>query len=92
MFENEKIQKIYENSIINESSEIQVRKAIEIVLPVKVKKIDVKKKIIFQLSDYVDEQDFENFPKIDALDKFIKKKYKDSIVEWKGRTIEIEEL
>ena len=92
MFDKEKIQEAYVNSIINESSEMAVKKAIEKVFPVKVKKMEVKKKIIFHLSDFVDDANFDNFGKIDAIQNFIKKKYKDSIVNFKGRTIEIEEL
>ena len=92
MFEKERIQEAYEDSIINESSEMQIKNAIEKVFSVKVKKIDVKRKIIFQLSDFVDNEDFDSFSKIDAVEDFIKKKIKNSIVEFKGRTIEIEEL
>jgi hypothetical protein len=92
MFEKEKIQEAYMVSVVNESADIQVKKAIEKVFSVKVKKIDVKKKFIIHLSDFIDNEDFDNFGKIDAIDNFIKKKYKDSIIEWKGRTIEIEEL
>lgn len=92
MFKNDSIQEAYEDSILNESSEMQVKKAIEKVFPVKVRKTDVKKKVIFHLSDFVDEEDFDNFGKIDAVTDFIKKKYKGSIVDFKGRTIEVEEL
>jgi len=92
MFEKEKIQEAYVDSIINESSEMQVKKAIEKVFPVKVKKVDIKKKLIFHLSDFIDDEELENFSKIDAIEDLIKKKYKDSIVKFKGRTIEVEEL
>lgn len=92
MFEKEKIQEAYVNSILSESAERQVSQAISKIFPVKVKKVDVKKKLIFHLSDFVDEEDFDNFDKIDAVTDFIKKKYKDAIVEWKGRTIEVKEL
>lgn len=92
MFKNDKIQEAYEGSIINESSENQVKKAIEKVFPVKVKKTDVRRKIIFHLSDFVDDEDMNNFSKIDAITDLIKKKYKGSIVNFKGRTIELEEL
>ena len=93
MFDKEKIQEAYERTILSESSERQVSQAISKVFPnVKVKKVDVKRKLIFHLSDFVDNEDFDNFSKIDAVDNFIKKKYKDAIIEWKGRTIEVEEL
>ena len=92
MFKNDKIQEAYVDSIINESSETQVKKAIEKVFSVKVRKVDVKKKLIFHLSDFVDDEDMDNFGKIDAIEDLIKKKYKDSIVKFKGRTIEVEEL
>lgn len=92
LFEDTKIQKVYEDSILNESSERQVAAAIEKTFAVKVKKIEEKKKMIFHLSDFVDNEDFDNFNKIDAVEKFIKKKYKDAIVEWKTRTIEVTEL
>ena len=93
MFENQKIHEAYVNSILSESSEKQVSSAIAKVFPnVKVKKVDVKRRIIFHLSDFVDEEDFDNFSKIDAIQDFIKKKYKGSIVKFKGRTIEVEEL
>ncbi len=87
MFEKEKIQEAYENSILNESAEMQIKKAIEKVFPAKVKKTEVKRKIIMHLSDFVDNEDFVNFDKIDAVEEFIKKKIKGSIVNWKGRTI-----
>jgi len=96
--EKEKIQEAYVNSILNESTEKMVASAIDRVFAskpgsiAKVKKVDVKRKIIFHLSDFVDEEDFDNFSKIDAIQDFIKKKYKGSIVEFKGRTIEVEEL
>jgi len=93
MFEKEKIQEAYVSSILSESSERQVSQAIAKVFPnVKVNKVDVKRKIIFHLSDFVDEEDFDSFSKIDTIQDFIKKKYKGSIVNFKGRTIEVEEL
>ena len=92
MFEKERIQEAYENSILNESTETQVSQAISKVFSVKVKKIDIKRRLIFHLSDFIDEEDFDNFNKIDNIEKFIKKKYKDAIVKFKGRTIEVEEL
>jgi len=92
MFEKEKIQEAYENSIINESSETQVKSAVEKLFSIKVKKIEVKRKIIFHLSDFIDDEDMDNFSKIDAIEDLIKKKYKDSIVKFKTRTIEVEEL
>lgn len=92
MFEREKIQEAYETSILSESAERQVSQAITKLFDVKVKKIDVKKKLVFHLSDFVDNEEFDNFDKIDAVDAFIKKKFKDAIVEWKGRTIEVTEL
>lgn len=93
MFEKQKIQEAYVNSILSESSESQVSSAIAKVFPnIKVKKVDVKRRIIFHLSDFVDEEDFDNFSKIDTIQDFIKKKYKGSIVKFKGRTIEVEEL
>lgn len=92
LFEDERIQRAYEDSILNESADRQVAAAIEKVFAVKVKKIEEKKKMIFHLSDFVDNEDFDNFGKIDAVEKFIKKKYKDAIVEWKTRTVEVTEL
>jgi CxxC motif-containing protein len=92
MFEKERIQEAYVDSILNESSEMQVKKAIEKVFPVKVKKTDIKRKFVFHLSDFIDDEEMENFAKIDAVTDFIKKKYKGSIVSFKGRTIEVEEL
>ncbi len=92
MDEKRKIQEAYEKSILNESSELQVKKAIQNGFGVKVKKIEEKKKVIFHLSDFVDNEDFDNFSMIDKVEDFIKKKYKDAIVEWKGRTVEVTEL
>ena len=92
MFEKERIQEAYENSILNESAESQVSQVISKVFPVKVKKVEMKRKIVFHLSDFVDEENFDNFDKIDTITNFIKKKYKDAIVDWKGRTIEVTEL
>ena len=91
--EREKIQRAYVDSILNESSEKLVSQAISKVFPaVKVKKVEMKRKIVFHLSDFVDEEELDNFSKIDAINEFIKKKYKDAIVNWKGRTLEVEEL
>ena len=92
MFEKEKIQEAYEDSILNESSEMAIKKAIEKVFPTKVKKVETKRKIILHLSSFLDDEDMDNFSKIDAVEEFIKKKIKGSIVKWKGSTIEIEEL
>lgn len=92
MFEKEKIQEAYVNSVLSESTERQVSQAISKIFPVKVKKVEMKKKVVFHLSDFVDEEEFDNFDKIDAVTDFIKKKYKDAIVDWKGRTIEVTEL
>jgi hypothetical protein len=93
MFENEKIQEAYINSILSESTEKQVSQIISRVFPtVKVKKVEVKRKIVFHLSDFIDDEELNNFSNIDAINEFIKKKYKDAIVNWKGRTIEVEEL
>ena len=88
--EREKIQRAYVDSILNESSEKLVSQAISKVFPtVKVKKVEMKRKIVFHLSDFVDEEELDNFSKIDAINEFIKKKYKDAIVNWKGRTLEV---
>ncbi len=92
LFEDEKIQKAYEDSILNESSEVQIKKAIEQVFPTKVKKIEVKRTFILHLSNFIDDHEMENFGKIDAVEELIKKKIKGSIVKWKGSRIEIEEL
>ena len=93
MFENEKIQEAYLNSVLSESTEKQVSQIISRVFPtVKVKKIEMKRKIVFHLSDFIDDEELNNFSNIDAINEFIKKKYKDAIVNWKGRTIEVEEL
>jgi hypothetical protein len=93
MFEKERIQEAYENSILNESADRQVSQVISKVFPnVKVKKVEMKRKIVFHLSDFVDEEDFDSFDKIDAVTNFIKKKYKDAKVDFKGRTIEVTEL
>lgn len=92
MFEKEKIQEAYEDSILNESSEMQVKKAIEDLFSVKVRKVDTKRKIIFHLSDIIDDEDFDSFAKIDALEDLIKKKFKGAVVNYKSRTLEIEEL
>jgi hypothetical protein len=92
MFKKERIQEAYEDSILNESSETQIKSAIEKLFSIKVKKIEIKRKIIFHLSDFVDDEDMDNFSKIDAIEDMIKKKYKDSIVKFKTRTIEVEEL
>ena len=92
LFEKEKIQKAYEDSVLNESSEIQVKTAIEKIFPVKVKKVDVKRKIVFELSSFIDNEDFDNIGKMDAIEEFIKKKFKNSIVSFNGYTIEVEEL
>lgn len=90
MDNNQKIHEAYLSIV--EGSEVQVAKAIEKLFGVKVKKTEVKCKTILKLSGYVDEAEMDNWQKIDALTKFIKSKYKDAIVEFKGTIIEIEEL
>lgn len=70
----------------------KIKTAIEKTFPVKVRNVETKRKVIFHLSDFIDDENFDNFSKIDVVEDFIKRNYKNSIVSFKGRRIEVEEL
>lgn len=86
----DKIQEAYLSIV--ESSDRQVSQAIEKLFGIKVKNTEEKRKITFHLSNYLDDENMDNWSKIDALEKFIKSKYKGAIVEFQGSKIVVEEL
>lgn len=89
----DKIQEAYNQILLNEANEENIiKKAIEKVFDVRVKKIEEKRKFTFYLSDFIDNGDFDNLSKVDAVEEVIEKKIKNPLIEWKGRTIEVEEL
>jgi len=47
---------------------------------VKIKKMDVRKKVVIQLKDGIDENEFENFSLIDGINDFLEKAYGTGIV------------
>lgn len=59
---------------------------------VKVKGVDVKRKIVFQLAKGIDENDFDKFDLIDDIISFLKKKFKGSTVKHDFDRIVVEEL
>lgn len=92
--EKEKLQEAYEAVMLNEANEeIQLARALEKIFGVKVKNVDVKKTITIQFRPMIDNEEMENFSKIDAFEDIVKKKLKRAIVNWDNLTsIKIEEL
>lgn len=93
--EKQKIQEAYENMLINEANEeVQFGKAIEKLFGVKIKNINVKKNIEIRFKGQIDQEDMDNFSKIDAFEEFVNKKLKNNaIIDWKNlNSVKIEEL
>ena len=68
-------------------------KAIEKTYPeVKFTEVSRKAVITFKMKNYIDENDFDNFAKIDAILKFLKKKYKGALVTHDFDKFIVEEL
>jgi len=68
-------------------------KAIEKAYPdVKFKEIARKSVITFKMKNFIDENDFDNFAKIDGIMAFLKKKYKGAIVSHDFDKFIVEEL
>lgn len=68
-------------------------KAIEKTFPdVKFKDISRKAVITFKMKNFIDENDFDNFAKIDGILDFLKKKYKGAIVSHDFDKFIVEEL
>jgi hypothetical protein len=57
-----------------------------------VKKVEEKRKITFTLAKGIDEQEFENFDKIDNIIAFLEKTFKGSIVKHDYDKFTVEEL
>lgn len=94
----EKLQEAYEAVMLNEANdETQVAKALEKVFGVKVQKVEVRREIEIRFRPMIDQEDFDNFDKIDAFEEFVEKKLKKKgmsvFVDWKGLTyIKIKEI
>lgn len=58
---------------------------------VKVRKLDVKKKVVFHLAEGIDEGDFANFDLIDGINDFLEKTY-DGIVKHDFNKFTVEQL
>jgi hypothetical protein len=60
--------------------------------PIKITKIDKKVKFEISLSSFLDDENMDNFSKIDAIQDLFTKEYgEDTMVRFKGRRIEVEE-
>lgn len=82
---------IFESTITNQDR--KVVKSIEKSYPdLSIRGIDAKRKIVFEFNQYIDDQDFDNFGKIDSIMAFLKKSYKGSIVTHDGSRFTVEEL
>lgn len=68
-------------------------KSIQKVYPdIKFKDITRKAVITFKMKDFIDENDFNNFSKIDGIMAFLKKQYKGAIVKHDFDKFIVEEL
>lgn len=81
-----------EKYITEATSENAVAKMIQKQFDVKVKKVEVKRKIIFALGKHLDENDFEDMDKIDGIHKILKKSFKGSITKHDYDKFIVEEL
>lgn len=88
------IQEAYTSVILNEANEdkyiLQIFK--KIFPEIKIGNFEVTRKFSFRLRDYIDEDEIENWSRIDAFTDLVKKKLKNATVEFNGNSIEIEEL
>lgn len=69
-----------------------VVRVLQQVKGVKVKKVDMKRTITFTLSKGIDENDFDNFDKIDTIHEILKKAYPKSITTHDYNKFIVEEL
>jgi hypothetical protein len=92
--EKQKIQEAYESILLNEANEeVQFGKALEKLFGVKIKSINVKKNIQIKFKGQIDQEEMENFSKIDAFEDFVNKKLKNAIIDWGNyNSINIKEL
>jgi hypothetical protein len=68
-------------------------KSIEKAYPdVKFKEVTRKAVITFKMKDFIDENEFDNFAKIDGIMVFLKKQYKGAIVKHDFDKFIVEEL
>lgn len=74
------------------NSEDRIGKMIERTSGERVKKISKKMKIVFTLSKYIDEQEFENFNKIDKTIELLEKMYPNATVRHDWDRFIVEEL
>jgi hypothetical protein len=81
-----------EKYITEATADNTVAKMIQKEFGVKVKKINVKRKITFQLSEPLDERKFSNFDKIDGIHELLQKYYKGSTTEHDWDKFVVEEL
>ena len=81
-----------EKYITEATSENAVAKMLLKDFGVKVKKVDVKRKIIFHLTKHLDENDFEDMNKIDDIHTLLKKAFKGSTTKHDYDRFIVEEL
>ncbi len=74
------------------NSEDRIGKMIERTSGEKVKKINKKMKIVFTLGKYIDEQEVENFEKIDKTVEMLEKMYPSATVRHDWDRFIVEEL
>ncbi len=83
---------LVEKYLIEGTKENQVAKTLQKKLGLKVKQVDVKRRITFTLAKGIDESDFDNFATIDEIHDFLKKTYKPATTEHAWDKFIVEEL
>ena len=78
--------------ITEATSENAVAKMIEKKFGIKIKKVEMKRMITFHLSKPIDENDWDNFDKIDGIHDLLKKSFKGSTTEHEYDKFIVKEL
>ena len=91
------VKKPFNESVVDKyiseaTSENTVARMIQKNFGVKIKKVDVKRRIVFQLAKPIDENDFDSFDKIDGIHDLLKKAYRNSTTEHDYDRFIVEEL
>lgn len=79
------------NDYLNESLEKNTINAFK-KLNIPIKKVELKRKIVFTLKNGIDEQDWNNFNLIDDIDRMLKKLYPKAIIKHDYNRFIVEEL
>lgn len=77
---------------LKEGKENSIARMLEKKFGVKIKKVDVKRRITFTLAKGIDEDDFDNFGLIDNIHKTLKKTFKPATTEHDYNKFIVEEL